>query len=58
MLRGFEMEHVHSIVVKVGDEKAQFDVDGMLENLNSIAQVDLAKLFQSKYLPWTATNDS
>lgn len=51
---GFESEHVHSIVAKVGDGSAQFDVDGMLTNLSSIAPVDLAELLQSKYSPWMA----
>jgi hypothetical protein len=32
---GSKLEHVYSIVVKVEDKRAQFDVDGMLENLNS-----------------------
>ena len=29
---GIKLEHVHSIVVKVGDGSAQFDVEGMLTN--------------------------
>jgi hypothetical protein len=41
---GSEKEHIHSIVVKVGVKWAQFDVDGMLENLSSTAQVDLINL--------------
>jgi hypothetical protein len=49
-------EHVHSIVVKIGIERAQFDVDGILENLSSTNQVDLANLLLSKYLPWMATD--
>jgi hypothetical protein len=28
---GSELEHVHSIVVKVGDGRAQFDIDEMLK---------------------------
>jgi hypothetical protein len=53
---GVELEHVHSIVVKVRDRKAQFDVDGMLDNLSNTAQEELTVLFWSKYSPWTATN--
>jgi hypothetical protein len=53
---GSEMEHIHSIVVKIGDGRAQFDVDGILENLSSTAQEDLVDLFRSKYSPWTATD--
>jgi hypothetical protein len=47
--KGFELEHVHSIIVKVGDKRAQFNVDGILENLSSTAQVELANLFQFKF---------
>jgi hypothetical protein len=35
--KGIELEHVHSIVIKVGDGSAQFDVDGMIENLSNTA---------------------
>jgi hypothetical protein len=41
---GLELEHVHSIVVKVGSGCAQFDVDGMLNNLSSTSQGKLAEL--------------
>jgi hypothetical protein len=33
---GSELELVHSIIVKVGDGKAQFNVDGMQDNLSNI----------------------
>jgi hypothetical protein len=32
---GSELAHVHSIVVKLGEGSARFDVEGMLENLSS-----------------------
>jgi hypothetical protein len=51
---GVELEHVHSIVVNVGDESAQFDVEGMLTNLSNTAQEELADLLRSMYSPWTA----
>jgi hypothetical protein len=35
-VKGVEL-HVHSIIVKVGDGKAEFDVNGMLENLSNTA---------------------
>jgi hypothetical protein len=38
--KGAELEH--SILMKVGDTRVLFDVDGMLENLSSIAQGELA----------------
>jgi hypothetical protein len=34
---GVELEHVYSIVVKVGDGSAQFDMEGMLTNLSNTA---------------------
>jgi hypothetical protein len=53
---GAELDHVHSIVVKVGDGSAQFDVEGLLTNLSNIAQEELADLLRSMYSPWTATD--
>jgi hypothetical protein len=53
---GVELEHVHSIVVKVGDGSAQFDVEGMLTNLSNTTQEELADLLRSMYSPWTATD--
>jgi hypothetical protein len=55
-VEGSELEHVHSFVVKVGDERAQFDVDEMLENLSSIVQVELVDLLQTKYIPWMTSD--
>jgi hypothetical protein len=55
-VEGVELEHVHSIVVKVGDESAQFDVEGMLTNLSNTTQEELADLLRSMYSPWTATD--
>jgi hypothetical protein len=49
-----ELEHVHSIVVKVGDGSAQFDVEGMLTKLSNTTQEELADLLRSMYSPWTA----
>jgi hypothetical protein len=53
---GVELEHVHSIVVKVGEGSAQFDVEGMFTNLSNTVQEELADLLQSMYSPWTATD--
>jgi hypothetical protein len=53
---GCELAYVHSIVVKSGEGSACFDVEGMLENLNSTGEQDLADLLRSKYSPWTATD--
>jgi hypothetical protein len=51
---GAELDHVHSIVVKVGDESAQFDMEGTLTNLSNTEQEDLVDLLRSMYSPWTA----
>jgi hypothetical protein len=53
---GGEIAHVHSIVVKSGEGSARFDVDGMLENLSSTGQQELADILRLKYSPWTATD--
>jgi hypothetical protein len=53
---GSELQHVHSIVVKVGGGCAQFDVDGMLNSLRASGQGELEELLRSKYSPWTATD--
>jgi hypothetical protein len=53
---GAELDHVHSIIVKVGDGSAQFDVEGLLTNLSNTAQEELADLLRSMYSPWTATD--
>jgi hypothetical protein len=48
---GIELDHVHSIVVKVGSGRTQFDVAGMLEKLSNTTQEKLADLFRFKYSP-------
>ena len=48
---GIEFEHVHSIIVNVGDGSAQFDVEGMLTNLSNTAQEEVADLLWSRYSP-------
>jgi hypothetical protein len=53
---GSEIEHVHSIVVKVGGGCMQFDVDVMVNSLSSRGQGELAELLRSKYSLWTATD--
>ena len=50
------MEHVHSIVVKVGDGSAQFHMEGMLMNFSNTAQEELVALLQSRYSLWTMTD--
>jgi hypothetical protein len=53
---GSDIQNVHSIVVKPGEGSARFDVDGMLENLNSTGQQELADMLRPRYSPWTATD--
>jgi hypothetical protein len=52
---GGEIVHIHSIVVKPGEGSAHFDVDGVLENLSSTSQQELANILRPRYSPWTAT---
>ena len=52
-VEGIEMEHVESIIVKVGDRSAQFNVEGILTNLSNRAQEELVVLLRSMYWPWT-----
>jgi hypothetical protein len=42
---GMDMDHVHSIVMKDGVGRAQFDMEALLESLISSSRVDLATLF-------------
>jgi hypothetical protein len=51
-----EIPYVHSIIMKSGEESAHFDVDGMLENLSSTGQQELADIFCPRYSPWTLTD--
>ena len=48
-VESIELEHVYSIIVKIEDKSAQFDVEGMFTNLSDTAQEELVVLFQSKY---------
>ena len=50
---GGHIQHVHSIVVKPGEESAHFDINGMLENLSSTGQQELVDIFHLRYSPWT-----
>ena len=49
-----DMHHAHSIVVKLGEGSAHFDIDGMLENLSSSGQHELADIFYLRYSLWSA----
>ena len=53
---GSKLQHVHSIVVKVGGGCMQFNVDGMINNLSSSGQEELAELLRLKYSPWTTAD--
>jgi hypothetical protein len=53
---GSDIQHVHSVVVKPGEGSARFNVDGMLENLSSTSQQELADMLCPRYSPWTATD--
>jgi hypothetical protein len=53
---GSELAHIHSVIVKSGEGSVCFDVKGMLENLSSSVQQELADLLRSKYSSWTSTD--
>ncbi len=53
---GAELRHIHSIVVKVGSEGAQFDFDGFIKQLPGTAMESLAPEMEAKYSPWLNTS--
>jgi hypothetical protein len=50
---GVDLDHIHSIVVKVGSEGAQFDLHGFVSILPGTAMEGLAPQLWTKYSPWS-----
>ena len=48
-LAGGEIAYIYSIVAKPGGRSKHFDVDGMLENLSSTGQQELADILGLRY---------
>ena len=54
--RGEDTNHLHSIVVKIGGDGAEFNIDGLLQTLDGTSMEVLRPELQSKYAPWTYTS--
>ena len=53
--RGEDTPHIHSIVVKIGNGVATFDINGLLDTLIGTPMEELHLELESKYVPWTYT---
>ena len=51
-----DMEHIHSIVVKIGKGVAAFDINGLLDTLTGTSMEELRPELESKHVPWTYTS--
>ena len=54
--RGEDTSHIHSIVAKIGDSVAAFDINGLLDTLASISMEELRLELESRYVPWMYTS--
>ena len=53
---GADTEHIHSIVVKIGEGVAAFDINGLLDTLTWTSMEELRPELESKHVPWTYTS--
>ena len=53
---GEDTDHLHSIVVKISGDGAEFNIDGLLQTLDGTSMEVLRLELQSKYAPWTYTS--
>ena len=53
---GEDTDHLHLIVVKIGEIGAAFDIDGLLQKLDGTSMEVLQPKLQAKYAPWTYTS--
>ena len=53
---GEDIDHLHSIVVKIGGNGAAFDIDGLFQTLNGTSMEVLRPELQAKYALWTYTS--
>ena len=53
---GANTEHIHSIVVKIGEGVAAFDINGLLDTLTGTSMEELRPELESKHVPWTYTS--
>ena len=50
---GADTKHFHSIVVKIGQGVAVFDINGLLDTLIGTSMEELRPELESKHVPWT-----
>ena len=50
---GEDTNHLHSVVVKIGGNGADFDIDGLLQILDGTSMEVLRPELEAKYAPWT-----
>ena len=53
---GADTEHIHSIVVRIGEGVAAFDINGLLDTLTRTSMEELRLELKSKHVPWTYTS--
>ena len=53
---GEDTLHIHSIVVKIGDGVAAFDIKRLLDSLIGTSMEELCPELESKYVPWIYTS--
>ena len=53
---GADAEHIHSIVVRIGEGVAVFDINGLLDTLTRTSMEELCPELETKHVPWTYTS--
>ena len=53
---GADTKHIHSIVMKIGQGVAAFDINELLDTLTGTSMEELRSEMESKYVPWTYTS--
>ena len=56
--RGEDTPHIHSIVVKIGDDVVAFDINGLLDTLIGTSMEELCPELESKYVPTPGVGSS
>ena len=51
-----DTNHLHSIMVKIGGDGADFDIEGLLQTLDGTSIEVLRPELEAKYAPWTYTS--
>ena len=53
---GADTKHIHSIVVRIGEGVAAFNINGLLDTLTGTSMEELRLELESKHVPWTYTS--